>query len=190
VLSGSRARGEEDEHSDVDVLVIEPAVDDLMKESVRLRRVLRGLGVPIDVLVVQSMRRTVVQPSEEPSLSELFAKGERWLTPEADETNRPSPSISSSSSGLSRETRSARSCVGCYASSGWAESVKGERRAADLAALEASDRAVHPHESCMLVKLNVHAVDAVQIARAGVMVDLHAVADVEHRERFVRVDRL
>jgi predicted nucleotidyltransferase len=52
VLFGSRARGEGGQHSDVDVLVIEPAVDDPMKESARLRRVLRGLGVPVDVLVV------------------------------------------------------------------------------------------------------------------------------------------
>jgi predicted nucleotidyltransferase len=63
VLFGSRARGEEGEHSDVDV-VIEPAVDDPTKESVRLRRVLRGLGVPIDVLVVtkhEADRRSAVR---------------------------------------------------------------------------------------------------------------------------------
>jgi predicted nucleotidyltransferase len=64
VLFGSRARGEEGERSDVDVLVIEPAVDDPMKESVRLRRVLRGLSVPIDVLVItkrEADRRSVVR---------------------------------------------------------------------------------------------------------------------------------
>jgi predicted nucleotidyltransferase len=64
VLFGSRARGENGERSDVDVLVIEPTVDDPIQESVRLRRVLRGLGVPIDVLVVEQAeadRRSVVQ---------------------------------------------------------------------------------------------------------------------------------
>jgi predicted nucleotidyltransferase len=44
VLFGSRARGEENPRSDVDVLVIEPPVSDPIQESVRLRRVLRGLG--------------------------------------------------------------------------------------------------------------------------------------------------
>ena len=45
VLFGSRARGAADRGSDVDLLVIEPEVDDAAKESVRLRCALRGLGV-------------------------------------------------------------------------------------------------------------------------------------------------
>jgi predicted nucleotidyltransferase len=54
VLFGSRARGEAAEGSDYDVLVIEPAVEDVMKESVRLRRLLDedDLCVPIDVVVI------------------------------------------------------------------------------------------------------------------------------------------
>jgi uncharacterized protein len=54
VLFGSRSRGESHRWSDVDVLVIEPSVADPIEESVRLRRTLRGLGVPIDVLVFDS----------------------------------------------------------------------------------------------------------------------------------------
>lgn len=64
VLFGSRARGDERSGSDVDVLVIEPAVGDPIQESVRLRRSLRGLGVPIDVLVVaqdEADRRSAVR---------------------------------------------------------------------------------------------------------------------------------
>jgi predicted nucleotidyltransferase len=64
VLFGSRARGENGAGSDVDVLVIEPTVEDPMQESVRLRRALRGLGVPIDVLVItqdEADRRSVVR---------------------------------------------------------------------------------------------------------------------------------
>ncbi len=64
VLFGSRARGENGAGSDVDVLVIEPTVDDPFQESVRLRRALRGLGVPIDVLVMargEADRRSVVR---------------------------------------------------------------------------------------------------------------------------------
>jgi uncharacterized protein len=52
VLFGSHARGDDQAHSDLDVLVIEPSVEDPMQESVRLRRLLRGLGCPIDVVVV------------------------------------------------------------------------------------------------------------------------------------------
>jgi uncharacterized protein len=69
ILFGSRARGANDAASDVDVLVIEPSVGDPIQESVRLRRVLRGLKVSIDVLVFAreeaerraSVRGTVVE---------------------------------------------------------------------------------------------------------------------------------
>lgn len=64
VLFGSRARGDNRERSDVDVLVIEPSVADPVQESVRLRRALRGLAVPIDVVVVaqhEADRRSVVR---------------------------------------------------------------------------------------------------------------------------------
>jgi predicted nucleotidyltransferase len=64
VLFASRARGDEGPLSDVDLLVIEPSVDDPFKESVRLRRVLRGLGVRIDVVVVsraEAIRRSAVR---------------------------------------------------------------------------------------------------------------------------------
>jgi predicted nucleotidyltransferase len=58
VLFGSRARLEQRAGSDIDVLVIEPSVSDPIRESVRLRRLLRGLGVPIDVLVVEEAEAT------------------------------------------------------------------------------------------------------------------------------------
>lgn len=52
MLFGSHARGDADERSDLDFLVIEPAVGSRHKESVRLRRALRGLAIPADVTVV------------------------------------------------------------------------------------------------------------------------------------------
>ncbi len=52
ILFGSRARGEAGEHSDLDLLVIEPVVENAARESVRLRRTLRGMLVPADVIVV------------------------------------------------------------------------------------------------------------------------------------------
>ena len=52
VLFGSHARGDASPDSDLDFLVIEPNVDDRHVESVRLRRALRGLSTPADVIVV------------------------------------------------------------------------------------------------------------------------------------------
>ena len=58
VLFGSYARGEPGPDSDLDVLVIETDVQAPRQESVRLRRALRGLLVPIDVVVVTSQQVT------------------------------------------------------------------------------------------------------------------------------------
>lgn len=53
-MFGSHAREEADVQSDLDLLVIEPEVDDAASESVRLRRTLRGLRVPVDVVVIDA----------------------------------------------------------------------------------------------------------------------------------------
>lgn len=51
ILFGSHACGEAREDSDVDLLVIEQEVPDRAREMVRLRRVLRPLRIPVDLLV-------------------------------------------------------------------------------------------------------------------------------------------
>lgn len=51
-LFGSRARGEADDGSDFDFLVIESEVDDRFGEMARLGRVLGRLLIPADVVVV------------------------------------------------------------------------------------------------------------------------------------------
>ncbi len=51
ILFGSYARGEAQENSDLDFLVIEPELKDKFQEMVRLRQVLRPLRIPVDVLV-------------------------------------------------------------------------------------------------------------------------------------------
>jgi predicted nucleotidyltransferase len=74
LLFGSHARGTAAEDSDYDVLVIEPSVESPISEAVRLRRELRGLGVPIDVIVMDeakaSRRATVPGTMVERALRE------------------------------------------------------------------------------------------------------------------------
>ncbi|MGH2831400.1 MAG: nucleotidyltransferase domain-containing protein [Solirubrobacteraceae bacterium] len=52
ILLGSHARGDADDHSDFDFLVIEPAVDNRFDEMVRLDRILGRMLIPADVIVV------------------------------------------------------------------------------------------------------------------------------------------
>ncbi len=52
ILFGSAARGQLTEDSDLDFLVVERDVEDRHAEQVRLRRELRPLGIPVDVIVV------------------------------------------------------------------------------------------------------------------------------------------
>lgn len=51
ILFGSYAHGKPTEDSDVDLLVIERDLPDKLDEMVRLRRLLRPLRIPVDVLV-------------------------------------------------------------------------------------------------------------------------------------------
>jgi predicted nucleotidyltransferase len=51
IVFGSCARGEMNEDSDLDVLVVESEVTDRWDEMVRLREALRPLRIPVDVLV-------------------------------------------------------------------------------------------------------------------------------------------
>ena len=51
ILFGSYARGDADEGSDLDLMVIEPEVADKHAEMVRLRSIVGYIGVGVDVLV-------------------------------------------------------------------------------------------------------------------------------------------
>jgi len=52
ILFGSHAEGRGRASSDLDLLVIQRGILDRSAEFVRLRRSLRGLGVPIDLILV------------------------------------------------------------------------------------------------------------------------------------------
>lgn len=51
ILFGSHARGDFDGDSDLDLLVVIPGVKHPRAESTRIRGILRGLFVPVDVIV-------------------------------------------------------------------------------------------------------------------------------------------
>jgi predicted nucleotidyltransferase len=53
VLFGSYVKGAANVNSDLDVLVISPdGIENPRKESIRIRRALRGITMPMDILVV------------------------------------------------------------------------------------------------------------------------------------------
>ncbi|NPV87631.1 MAG: nucleotidyltransferase domain-containing protein [Anaerolineae bacterium] len=56
ILFGSHARGDARDDSDLDLLVVLEGVEKPRAESVRLLRALRGLAVPVDILVTTPQR--------------------------------------------------------------------------------------------------------------------------------------
>jgi predicted nucleotidyltransferase len=51
ILFGSQARGDADRLSDVDVMVVEPEVENTTKEALRLDHALDSLRIPVDLIV-------------------------------------------------------------------------------------------------------------------------------------------
>ena len=52
ILFGSHARGDADDRSDLDFLVVDREVDDRLAEATRLMGIVGRLGIPADVIVV------------------------------------------------------------------------------------------------------------------------------------------
>lgn len=71
LLFGSYALGQATDASDLDFLVIEPTVENRAREMVRLRRALRPLRVPADVLVYS--RAEVTQWGQQPGTALYWA---------------------------------------------------------------------------------------------------------------------
>ena len=51
IVFGSYGRGDADEGSDLDIMVIQPVVTDQVAEMVRLRQVIGSVGTGVDVMV-------------------------------------------------------------------------------------------------------------------------------------------
>jgi predicted nucleotidyltransferase len=75
ILFGSHTRGETREDSDLDLLVIEPFVEDTAREEVRLRRALRGLGLFADVVVVRAADAQRLRDVPSSFVGVAFAEG-------------------------------------------------------------------------------------------------------------------
>ena len=56
IVFGSTVTGTATADSDIDLLIVLDEVDDARLESVRLRRALRGVGAPLDVIVMRTER--------------------------------------------------------------------------------------------------------------------------------------
>ncbi len=52
ILFGSAATGKMTRDSDIDLLIVEPQIDDRREEYVRIRRALRGIDYPFDILFI------------------------------------------------------------------------------------------------------------------------------------------
>ncbi len=74
ILFGSRARGDADDRSDVDLLVIKPHVADRYEELVALDRALTGILMPVDILLVSEAE--FEERAEQPGTVERAARKE------------------------------------------------------------------------------------------------------------------
>jgi predicted nucleotidyltransferase len=74
ILFGSRARGEADDRSDVDLLVIKPRVENRYEELIDLDRSLAGILMPVDILLVSEAE--FEERAEQPGTVERAARKE------------------------------------------------------------------------------------------------------------------
>lgn len=56
ILFGSAATGEFGKDSDIDLLILERNPTDQRRESIRIRRALKQIGIPIDIIVMKTKR--------------------------------------------------------------------------------------------------------------------------------------
>jgi uncharacterized protein len=76
ILFGSRARGDANDRSDLDFLVVEREVADRFAETVRLGRVLGRLLIPADVVVVSEQYAEKWAPVRGSLVHEAMSQGQ------------------------------------------------------------------------------------------------------------------
>jgi predicted nucleotidyltransferase len=74
ILFGSRARGDANDRSDVDLLVVKPQVENRFEELVALDRSLAGILMPVDILLVSEAE--FEERTEQPGTVEHAARKE------------------------------------------------------------------------------------------------------------------
>ncbi|MGH2903162.1 MAG: nucleotidyltransferase domain-containing protein [Solirubrobacteraceae bacterium] len=79
ILFGSHARGEAGKHSDLDFLVIEPTVEDVVKETYRLRCALDDLDVFADIVLVTQHEAEQWGEVQSTVIHEALTEGRRLL---------------------------------------------------------------------------------------------------------------
>jgi len=76
ILFGSYVRGETDLNSDLDVLVVARSdIENSRKESVRIRRALKGISMPMDILVIPEKEWTLLKDQPGLIYSEALMNG-------------------------------------------------------------------------------------------------------------------
>jgi predicted nucleotidyltransferase len=75
ILFGSRARGDSEDRSDFDFLVIEREVEDRFAEMVRLGRILGRLLIPADVVVASEQHAAKWAPVKGTLMHQAMSEG-------------------------------------------------------------------------------------------------------------------
>lgn len=78
ILFGSYARGDANADSDLDFLVVQPTLTSRRAEMVRLRSLLRPLGIPADVLVVSRTTFDAWKGLPNNVINEAFREGKLY----------------------------------------------------------------------------------------------------------------
>jgi predicted nucleotidyltransferase len=75
ILFGSYAYGTPTKDSDVDLIIVKRDVESKRKESVRIRKLLRGILLPFDIIVVRSEEFEFYKDEPGSVFKEVFRKG-------------------------------------------------------------------------------------------------------------------
>ena len=78
VLFGSYAKGTAQSHSDIDFMIVEPQVDQWLRETNRLYRAVRSLRLPVDLVVTTEAIFQENKDSESTVYHEAYKHGKAF----------------------------------------------------------------------------------------------------------------